>query len=496
MHNKFKFIIIFILGLLFGGILVFLCTSQYSSSYTPYFKIVGDVENVVAVRDEAEYKNEMMKVSYKDKTFSGIPLIKLLEKAGPLSENSKVLFVGTDGLTSEIELSSIKENYIYFSDVNGWNVINLEHPISSNIKHILEIIVASKETENDFGVQIFNNNKNIKNITCGQIKRDSFLLKKRFEGTSEVTINGNTNEVTVYTSEKLILLEDMIGDSKEACCIVFGKDGSQTRVLGPGALRINDNTIDYLFVESGEEKPIEDIVGVYYGDNIASNTDIYFDTEYYLNKDEKIMVILLDGFSFEQWEYCANNGHIPCLESSSEVKKVLSAYKPVTNTGMATMITGQTPNVHGVHDRSVRKMNCDTIFKLALDKNKKACLIEADKKILNTEIQPILNIDTNKNGQIDDEVLDSALTNMKSKDLCFIHFHGIDDLGHTYGPFSQETLDYITEIDDYVSRLMSEWDGVTVITADHGMHTTQTGGTHGSCRFEDMVIPYMTINHE
>ncbi|MCG8481942.1 MAG: alkaline phosphatase family protein [Clostridia bacterium] len=333
----------------------------------------------------------------------------------------------------------------------------------------------------------------MKNLTCGRMAQSDYLYRRKFEGTSKVTVDGKTNEVTVYTPEKIISVEHLMPESEIESYVIFSRDGRQTRTSTPGYLKINDNTMDYLPMNLNQDV-IKDIAGIYYGTKISTITDTFYDAEYYLSKNKKVMLILLDGFSYAQWMYCSENGYSPFLSGTGESKKVLSAYKPVTNTGMATMITGQTPNVHGVHDRSVRSLNCESIFNIAIKQNKKACLVEGDVKILNTEIEPILNIDRNKNGRIDDEILESAQEQMSNHDLCFVHFHGIDDSGHTYGPFAQETLTYISEIDHYVKTLVSEWDGVVIITADHGMHTTEAGGNHGSCRFEDMIVPYIVIN--
>jgi hypothetical protein len=32
---------------------------------------------------------------------------------------------------------------------------------------------------------------------------------------------------------------------------------------------------------------------------------------------------------------------------------------------------------------------------------------------------------------------------------------------------------------------------MVIITSDHGMHSTDTGGYHGVFRYEDMIVPYI-----
>jgi predicted AlkP superfamily pyrophosphatase or phosphodiesterase len=100
------------------------------------------------------------------------------------------------------------------------------------------------------------------------------------------------------------------------------------------------------------------------------------------------------------------------------------------------------------------------------------------------------------NGGTDDNVFINAEEVIKSRmpDLLWVHFHGIDDSGHTYGPESQQVDDKIVEVDNYYGRLISILPENTLIIAfaDHGMHpVTEEGrsGNHGNLIFSDMVIP-------
>ena len=42
-------------------------------------------------------------------------------------------------------------------------------------------------------------------------------------------------------------------------------------------------------------------------------------------------------------------------------------------------------------------------------------------------------------------------------DLMVVHFHGIDDSGHSYGDLSAQTLERIKTTDGYVKDLVSRW---------------------------------------
>jgi predicted AlkP superfamily pyrophosphatase or phosphodiesterase len=84
----------------------------------------------------------------------------------------------------------------------------------------------------------------------------------------------------------------------------------------------------------------------------------------------------------------------------------------------------------------------------------------------------------------DEILLDFALTAMKAHglgeddatDLLAISFSACDVIGHTYGPDSQEMLDYLLRLDRTLGRLFDEMDSrvgkgrwVAVLAADHGV---------------------------
>ena len=279
------------------------------------------------------------------------------------------------------------------------------------------------------------------------------------------------------------------------------------------ALDIDDIGGGYLFYQSGEREYFTDppklmtkasmvfadreekkgpLAGVYIGAEMESITKLYSDIKLSLDNDVPALIVFIDGFSFEQY-ITANKGNQLQFLGEHFRNKALSVYTPVTNAGYAAMITGTTPNKNGVHNRSYRDMKVESIFGYANSRDAKSILLEGDIKILNTEIEPVLHVDTNKNGDTDDEMLSSALKALEEGyDLIFVHFHGVDDRGHQYGPMAAETLDHIKKIDSWITELKDDWQGNIYVTADHGMHSTETGGDHGECRYEDMIVPYFS----
>lgn len=312
-------------------------------------------------------------------------------------------------------------------------------------------------------------------------------------GTDEImTINiinseENLKTIDLDTVENSFTLEDIIGELLEKA-ILMGRLG-QVREVDTGYFEKRGEFLDYI----DENGKVEDIVGIILNPPEKSITQAYYHMEEYMDKG-KVMFLLLDGFGYHQYQYGKENGYVTFL-AEEEASKALSVFKPVTNSGLAAIITGKTPEENGIYSREQRELKTDSIFKIALDKGINTQYIEGNIGIISTEIQPVLNLDENKDGHTDDEVYASTLKAIEEgTHFIFAHFHGIDDAGHSYGPFSDTTMERIKTIDTYIENIASKWDGVIIITADHGMHITESGGDHGEFRYEDLIVPYIIIN--
>jgi predicted AlkP superfamily pyrophosphatase or phosphodiesterase len=111
-----------------------------------------------------------------------------------------------------------------------------------------------------------------------------------------------------------------------------------------------------------------------------------------------------------------------------------------------------------------------------------------------------LSGDRDGNGSTDDNVLANALEvlNDDIPELFYVHFHGIDDAGHTYGPGAAEEEAAIRYVDAAVGQILAAMppDTLVVIFADHGMHLVDEEGrlgNHGHLIERDMLIPIFII---
>lgn len=331
-------------------------------------------------------------------------------------------------------------------------------------------------------------------ISCTRsISKDAELpLPDRKDiGMNIIDSERNIKFFSAHNQDEIFKLEDTIEEKYENA-LTMGGLGEVEYIEESSNFQVRDNSINY--IDENGKTIVKDVKGVMINPPEASITDAYYHMSHYLN-EEDVLFILLDGFGYHQYEYAIKNEYLPYLGKQVKATKALSVYKPVTNAGLAAMITGKYPIENGVYSRKQRELNVDSIFKFAEDLEKKAIYIEGNIGILKTEIEPVLNLDSNGDGFTDDEVYKSTMDAMeKDYNFIFTHFHGIDDCGHTYGDLSVETMEFIKRVDRYVEEIVSNWKGIVIITADHGMHSTEEGGDHGEFRYEDMVVPYIIMD--
>lgn len=214
-----------------------------------------------------------------------------------------------------------------------------------------------------------------------------------------------------------------------------------------------------------------------------------------------VLLFFLDGFGYARYTEALDAGLIPNLAAVGEPLVGLAEYPPSTRVGTAALLSGAPPQVNGVDGRSVRSTASETIFDVAAAAGLDVVAVEGEALAFNlrgAEVQ--LSGDRDGNGGTDDNVLANALTVLDAgmPDLFFVHFHGIDDAGHTYGPGTPEEEAVIREVDAAVGQLLESLPAGTlaIIFADHGMHQVEEqgrSGNHGNLIERDMFIPIWVV---
>jgi hypothetical protein len=217
---------------------------------------------------------------------------------------------------------------------------------------------------------------------------------------------------------------------------------------------------------------------------------------------DHVLLIFLDGFGYVRYTEALADGLIPYLATLDAPYVGLTNYPPGTAVATASLLTGAPPDVHGVNQRSIRTTETETLFDVAAVAGLRVVAVEGNALSFNLRHAEVtLSGDRDGNGSTDDNVLANALAVLEvgMPDLFFIHFHGIDDAGHTYGPGASEEQAVIREVDAAVEQIIGAVpsDTLIIIFADHGMHHVdeqERQGNHGHLIERDMFIPILLIS--
>jgi len=215
----------------------------------------------------------------------------------------------------------------------------------------------------------------------------------------------------------------------------------------------------------------------------------------------RVVLVLLDGFGYVRAREALSAGLIPHLASLGEPLVGLTVYPPATRVATAALLTGALPSTSGVEQRDIRQTEVETLFDVASRAGLEVVAVEGESlpfELRHAEVQ--LSGDRDGNGSTDDNVLASALAvlDFSLPDLLYVHFHGIDDTGHTYGYGAPEEQIAIEGVDAAVGRLIEATakDTLVIVFADHGQHHVNEEGRLGNHEFlieRDIFIPLWII---
>ena len=212
---------------------------------------------------------------------------------------------------------------------------------------------------------------------------------------------------------------------------------------------------------------------------------------------DHVLLLFPDGLGYVRYTEATQDGLVPNLAALGEPLVGLTEYPPSTRVGTAALLTGASPDVTGVNDRSVRSTESETLFDVAAEAGLSVVAVEGEALAFNLRsAETQLSGDRDGNGSTDDNVLRNALAVLDQgmPDLFYVHFHGIDDAGHSYGPWAVQEKEAIRGVDAAVGELFDALpEGTLLITfADHGMHSVQEegrSGNHGHLIERDMFVP-------
>jgi hypothetical protein len=214
---------------------------------------------------------------------------------------------------------------------------------------------------------------------------------------------------------------------------------------------------------------------------------------------EQGVIIVLDGLQCHKLQTMIDAGKLPLLQGIEEIHQGLTVYPPITTSASAALLTGAPPQMNGVYGYGYRSTELTTLFDLAVENGKTVVAVEGASLPFNLRnAESSLSGDRDGNGFSDDNVFANSLEVIESgmPDLLYVHFHEIDDMGHNFGPDSPEYESALIRVDNYLAQIYAALpaDTFIAIVADHGMHTTDDGGNHGTLTASDLIIPIIFLD--
>ena len=211
---------------------------------------------------------------------------------------------------------------------------------------------------------------------------------------------------------------------------------------------------------------------------------------------QHLIFIYIDAFGYLDYEKASQQGLISNLNSFSTPILGITTYPSITNVFTASLLTGKEPEVSQVDQYGIRQTILPTFLDEAVKDGLKVTVIEGYSIYFKNLNQGELITTPGRKGVTasDQDMMvnvNRVLDRVELPNLLWIHFYGLDDTGHAYGPWSTEYITNLKNIDGYIGDIINKVanDTIFVITSDHGMHPVIGKiheGSHGNLIAEDM----------
>ena len=271
-------------------------------------------------------------------------------------------------------------------------------------------------------------------------------------------------------------------------CLIFTKNGQiigNTDRNARGSMTKNFSLVNPQQIQ----KAIDDIAGVWIYPPEIGNNEITGEMLKLLQQGP-LLVEYWDGLGWRIFEECFLSDKIKGRIDRAHIG--YSVFPPVTETNYKAMISGGLVNLDG----KMHLFDCLDSLQIPYQ------LLEGEKIIF--PIQGKVQLHTAQTPeQKDEKVYQSALSviDQSPPALLFLHYHGLDDLAHTFGPYGSRSIDHIRKLWQWHLELRRRWTGNLLIISDHGAHAILPDdnyikkqgdqGTHGRFIFEDMAVPVL-----
>jgi predicted AlkP superfamily pyrophosphatase or phosphodiesterase len=234
-----------------------------------------------------------------------------------------------------------------------------------------------------------------------------------------------------------------------------------------------------------ETRPLEEVVGT-------------------MGNQGRLAVVVIDAFGASTWS--ATRAETPTFNAlaSRHLLRLKSVMPTITPVNFATMLTGASPESHGIRDRT-EELKLETVFDVMREKGRSSATAARALSSLGILISPFADRPGIAESNLDDEVCSIAVNRLREGvNLLWVQLLDVDDAGHMYGPLSPQGVKAAGRDDGHLRRIAVEacrrGYGLMVL-ADHGQHTivrddSSQGGWHGTEAEEDVYVPFVWCKKE
>ncbi len=452
------------------------CKEKETKLPTLNLAINGDIINSTITIDINKIDKKTF--SYKDDDTTINTSGWLLSDIYKFNQVSDIMFTATDNMSAIIKSSQLEEVYIYEHNEYGLSIKALRHPRASGVKGLKEITVIDSTFSGNL-IKLLTPTTT-ETLTQGQAK----LMF--FDKTAENKLNDYTAD-KYMPKDKTMIIEDIF--NKDNLNVYFtdfdiNYQAEKTQIKWDnGKLLAKNSSNEFMSV-----------YGVTSGAN-KSLIDAYTLMKSSIDNNQKVMFILPDGYSYEQYKLWKNE--LTILGNEDIFSLATSVNPAISPVALASIVTGCSPKETTITTRPIKEPAISDIFSYANDRGKTVKYIEGSGNLILTSVEPIYSM-PDMNGSTDKSVFDNAKLALESNpDLTFVHFHGVDEVNHEYSPYSDNAKAKLIETDSYIAKLVENFQGRVIIVPDHGQYAYvdvngDNKGNHGDFRYEDMYIPFLT----
>ncbi|MCR3922189.1 MAG: hypothetical protein NUK65_06695, partial [Firmicutes bacterium] len=186
--HKILLYLLILLGTIIVGCANSSQEAQGNSKLSP-LNIIGDVDEVLQVASFRDF-TPLETIQHRDMQIEAIALEALLQRAEPFSVDYEILFIGDDGLSALLTNEDLSQCYLTYNLENGWEAINFNHPISSNVKNISDIVVIAAELPLGKGFTIIDTSANLRSFSVGELYQQGYLVVSTLRGRASIEKDG------------------------------------------------------------------------------------------------------------------------------------------------------------------------------------------------------------------------------------------------------------------------------------------------------------------